>query len=1035
MKLSELAISNYRFTEAVVGLLAILGLVSFLTMRRSEDPSIDLPWATVAVVFPGADPEVVENLVVDPLEDAIDEIESVRTVEVTIEDGVALFNVEMVSGTTSLDAQNDVLQKVNEVLPDLPPEVHSVDVFRQSAVDIPVVQLALVPDGGDVRTVVELAEELERRIERIPGIARAETFGYPEREVRVNLDPDRMRALGISVDQVAGAIQAAGASIPGGFVTSGQKRLNVRTSGEFDSVEDISRALLPGIPGTILRVGDVAEVAWDEEDESHRARFVGEPAVFVTAIQRESSNVMAVRGALEPVLADVRAELPRTVRLETVFDQSQSVDARVSGFFGSLVQGIVLVGVVMFLFVGLRPALLVMLSIPLSILFALAGVDLAGYGLQQMTIVGLVIALGLLVDDAIVVIENVGRLRRLGRTRLRAALEGTADVGWPSVSGTVTTVLAFLPMSVIYSPTGDYIRSLAVTVMYALVASLFLSLTFLPLMASRVLKSHEAGDRKPPFRTHNGWLQPHLEALSHGPYRRVLTWGIGHPGRVCGLAIVTFLAALAVFPFVGVSLFPKAEKAQLIVNIEAPNGTDLEATDAIARWAEARVAEHEEVLHYATNVGADNPQIYYNIERRQGRASIGQILVELDRHESAATVVPDLRAHFDRYPGARISVIELENGPPVEAPIVFKVTGRDLETLKALARRVEDVVRSTPGTRDIRSPLDMRKSDLQVEIDRDRLALYGLDPLTVDRTVRASLAGLDVGRFRDESDDETDIVVRFPFEGPTPSADDLDRVGVTSPLGVTIPLSQVASIEFAPGTGRIDHYDDERVATVTAYAEEGHSVLAITSQVSARLNELEWPDGYGWFAGGTFAEQQEGFQGMIRALLFAVMAIFAVLVLQFKSFLQPLIVSASIPLAFVGAVLALLVTGNTFSFTAFIGVTSLVGIVINNSILLVYNANQRVRAGSPVDVAVQAAGETRFQPIILTTMTTVGGLIPLALTGSEMWSPLALAIIGGLLTSTAITLVLVPALYRLAADMMERMSHVDEEEAEALVSA
>lgn len=1027
MKLSELAISNYRFTEAIVGLLAILGLVAFFTMRRSEDPIYDLPWVNVAVVFPGADPEIVEILAVDPLEDAIDEIEEVRTIEVSIEDGVALFTVEMVPGTSSRDAQDDILQKVNEVLPDLPDEVHSVDVFRQSFSDIPVVQLALIPADGDVHTVVELAEDLERRIERIAGISRAETFGYPEREVRVGLDPDRMRALGVSVEQVAGAIQTAGASVPGGFVTSGDRRLNVRTSGDFDSLEEISRVTLPGIAGRILRVGDVADVVWSQEDETHRARFLGDPAVFVTAIQRESSNVMAVRGALEPILDEFRAELPPTVRLETVFDQSESVDTRVSGFFGSLVQGIVLVGVVMFLFVGLRPALLVMISIPLSILFALAGVELSGYGLQQMTIVGLVIALGLLVDDAIVVIENVGRLRRLGRTRLQAALEGTADVGWPSVSGTVTTVLAFLPMSVIYSATGDYIRSLAVTVMYALLASLFLSLTFLPLMASRILESHEAGDRKPPFRKHNGWLQPHLEALSHGHYRRILAWGIAHPMRVCGLATVSFMVALVIFPFVGVSLFPKAEKSQLVVNIEAPNGTDLEATDAIVRWAEARVAEHDEAILYAANVGADNPQIYYNIEPRQSRASIGQILVELDSHESAVTVVPALRERFDRYPGARISVIELENGPPVEAPIVFKITGRDLETLKTLARRVEDLVRTTPGTRDVRSPLDMRKSDLQVAIDRDRLALYSLDALTVDRTVRASLAGLDVGRFRDASNEESDIVVRFPFEGSTPSADDLDRIDVVSPVGATVPLSQVASLEFAAGTGRIDHYDDERVATVTAYVEEGRSVLALTNEIGAQLDEMEWPEGYGWFAGGTFAEQQEGFAGMVRALLFAVLAIFAVLVLQFKSFLQPLIVSASIPLAFIGAVLALLVTGHTFSFTAFIGVTSLVGIVINNSILLVYNANQRVAEGSSVDEAVQAAGETRFQPILLTTMTTVGGLVPLALTGSELWSPLALAIIGGLLTSTVITLVLVPALYRLAAGMVESMSDGEEE--------
>lgn len=1018
MKLPELAIGNYRFTEAVVALLALLGLVSFLTMPRSEDPMFDVPFINVLVVFPGADPEVIEILAVDPLEEVLEEIEAVRTLEVSVEDGIALFTVEMLAGTDSDEALDDVLQKVNEALPELPEEVHSVDVFRQSLADVSVIQYALVPEGGDPGSVEGLATEFQRRLEQAPGVLRVDTYGYPEREVRVSLDAARMRALGISVDQVAGAVQAAGASIPGGFVTSGARRLNVRTSGDFDSLADISSALLPGVDGRILRVGDVANVEWGTADEDHRARFMGDPAVFLTVIQRESANILAISSALIPIASGFEAELPAGVRLETAFDQSVSVTTRVNGFFSSLVQGIVLVGIVMFLFVGPRPAMLVMMSIPIAILFALGGVDMSGYGLQQMSIVGLVIALGLLVDDAIVVVENVGRLRRLGRTRREAALEGTAEVGWPSISGTATTVLAFLPMTLVQSATGDYVRSLPVTVIYALLASLLISLTLLPLMASRFLAPRDAGAEKPPFTKHNGWLQPRLEHLAHGRYRRVLRWSIARPGRVCAMATVSFLGAVALIPLVGVSLFPKAEKAQFLVNVEAPEGTSLDRTDAIVRWVEDRVAERPDVVLHAASVGHDNPQVYYNVEPRQPRSSIGQVLVELDAYESGVEAVPALQAHFDRYPGARVTVTEFENGPPVEAPIVFKVIGSDLPTLRELARRVEDALRSTPGTRDVRNPLGVRKTDLQVAIDRDRLALLSLDPLTVDRTVRAGLAGLEVGRFRDESNEESDIVVRFPFEGSAPTIDDLERVTLTSAVGATVPLAQVAALELAQGTGRIDHYDGERVATVTAFVQPGFSVLELTDEVSRSLEAMEWPAGYRWFAGGTFEEQQEGFAGMVQALMVAILGIFAVLVLQFKSFLQPLIIFASIPLAFIGAVLALLVTGYTFSFTAFIGVTSLVGIVINNAIILVHYTNENCAAGDSVDEALSKAGETRFQPIVLTTMTTVSGLLPLALTRSDMWSPLALAIIGGLLTSTVLTLILVPALYRLSARLL-----------------
>ena len=330
---------------------------------------------------------------------------------------------------------------------------------------------------------------------------------------------------------------------------------------------------------------------------------------------------------------------------------------------------------------------------------------------------------------------------------------------------------------------------------------------------------------------------------------------------------------------------------------------------------------------------------------------------------------------------------------------MLKVTGPELETLEELATRIEDLLLAHPDARDVRNPLGVKRTDLQVAVDPDRLALLGLDPLTVDRTVRAGVAGLEVGRLRDGEGEESDIVMRFPFMGHAPSPADLNWVTLQAPSGGSVPLSQVATVELTPGSGRIDHYDTRRVATVTAYPVGEASALDVTRDITAELESMDFPRGYEWFAGGTFEEQQEGFGGMIRALMVAVLGIFAVLVLQFRSFLQPLIIFASVPLAFVGAVLALLFTGYSFSFTAFIGITSLVGIVINNSIILVDYANRRIAAGDSVDEALRRAGEVRFQPIVLTTVTTVGGLLPLTLTGSSLWSPLGWTIIGGLLTS------------------------------------
>lgn len=1015
MKLPELAIRNRRFTQVVVVMLAALGLVSFFTMPRTEDPVFDVPFAAVVVAFPGADPAVIEALAVDPIEDEIKEIEDVKVLESAISDGVAVISAEMLPGTDPDDAYDAVLQKVNAILSELPDEIRSVEVLKPSLTDVAILQIALTgPKGAD--EVRAAAEWLEAEIGRAGGVKRVDTWGLADPQVRVNLDAERMRALGLSIDRVAAGIQAAGADIPGGYVVAGSQRFNVRTSGDFDSVEEIARVIVPGPPGALVRVSDVADVVWATEDEEHHTRFQGREAVFLSVVQRADANIFAVLDGVRPILDSAARSLPAGVEIATVFDQSVGVSERVNGFFSSLFQGVLLVGVVMFLFVGFRPALIVILSIPLSITFAIGGVDLTGFGLQQMSIVGLVIALGLLVDDAIVVVENVGRLVRSGMKPLQAAIEGTSEVAWPSASGTVTTVLAFVPMVAISSATGDYVRSLPVTVIYALVASLILSLTLVPLLASRLLKGRTAetkSARRIGWR--DGLLQRPLQRLVSGPYRRLITHAVRRPGRVVLAGAVSLGVAFALFPIVGVSLFPKAEKPQFLINIEAPEGTSLDATDEVVAFVEEALAQREEVVRYAANVGADNPQVYYNISSRQAGSNIGQLLVELDAYESADRAVADLMSVFQRYPGVRITITEFENGPPVEAPIVFKVTGPELRTLEALASRIETALVAQPGTRDVRNPLSVSRSDLALSIDTDRLALLGLDPLSVDRSVRASLAGLEVGTYRNAEGKESDIVLRFPFAERDADPTDLDRVTLYASSGGVVPLGQVARVEFAAGSGRIDHFDTERVATVTAFPVGDASVLEITRAVSDQLNAMEWPAGYDWFAGGTFEEQQEGFAGMIRALLVAVLGIFAVLVLQFRSFVQPMIIFASVPLSFVGAVLALLLTGNTFSFTAFIGITSLVGIVINNSIILVDYANRRIAAGDEVSEALRRAGETRFQPIVLTTVTTVSGLLPLTLTGSSMWSPLGWTIIGGLLTSTLLTLVLVPALYQLAA--------------------
>ncbi|MDZ4698670.1 MAG: efflux RND transporter permease subunit [Rhodothermales bacterium] len=1006
MKLPSLAIQNYPFTIVMMVLLTLLGVVSFMTMPRAEDPAIQTPGTSIIVVFPGASPADLESLIVDPIEEALNELEDIRRMASTTKDGVATVVAEFYSNVEPDDAYDKVTLAVNGVRGDFPPGVLSVETFRFSTADVSILQVALVSEAAGYRVLQEQAEELEKQLERVAGVMRAETWAYPESEVRVGLDLDKMREIGLPLDRVVQSIQANAQNIPGGSVDLGQRRYNIQTSGDYGSLDDIRNTIVHSMGDRIVYLKDIAAVDMGFEDDTYRARYNGERAVFVTVVQREGTNIFTVMEGLNARLAEFERALPEGVRMETAFDQSISVHERVNSFFGNLLQGVLLVGVVILLALGARASAIVVLAIPVSVMIAIGWVDMSGYGIQQMSIVGLVVALGLLVDNAIVVVENITRFRKMGHSGYEAAIQGTKEVGWPIVASTATTVLSFLPIVFMESDSGQYIRSMPVTVIYALLASLLISLTLTPFLASRYLKVGDGTARRTP------WLQRGLDRLVAGPYARTLTGALRRPALVLIAAFATFAGSLALFPLVGVSLFPKAEKPQFIVNVETSEGANLDYTDAVTRQVEAVLAGRDEVAGYAANIGRDNPRFYYNVIPRGEKSNIAQIMVEASDIGVMRTLIRELKTAFAAIPGADIDILELENGPPVEAPIAIKVIGDEIDQLERLASEVEGIMQGTDGTDNIDNPMRDPKTDLHVRINRDKAGLLGVPLVEIDRTVRAGLAGLPVATYRDAGGEDHAIVVRLPLEGQ-PTMADFDRINVSSFTGASIPLRQVADVELESAATRIDHYNLERNVTVTSFVEEGYSEFEVTDRVIEQLQAYPWPAGYRYFVAGKLESQQESFSGLTSALVVALLGILGVLVLQFRSFGQPLIVITAVPLAIVGAVPALLITGYTFSFSAFIGLTSLVGIVVNNSIILVDYANQLVKQGRTVEQAVREAGATRFSPIVLTTLTTVGGLLPLTLTNSTMWSPMGWVIIGGLLASTVLTLVVVPVLYKL----------------------
>jgi multidrug efflux pump subunit AcrB len=661
---------------------------------------------------------------------------------------------------------------------------------------------------------------------------------------------------------------------------------------------------------------------------------------------------------------------------------------------------------------GPRASVVVMISIPLSLAIGLFLLDLFHITINQLSIVGMVVALGLLVDDSIVVVENIERYLRMGYGKKEAAMAATRQIGLAVIGCTATLIFAFLPLMFLPEGAGDFIRSLPAAVVTTVLASLFVSLTIVPFLSSRILSGHEHPEG-------NFFLRG-LKKFINGSYRRLLHAAIARPVLTLLIALGIFLGCLALIPVVGFSVFPASEKPMFLVNIQTPLGTSLPATDTVARYVEREISHIPDLKNYATNVGRGNPRIYYNVIPQNEVSNYAQLFIQLNETPplKKRQLIDSLRQKFKDYPGAKIEVKDFEQGPPIEAPIAIRLFSDDLDTLRALSFRVEDLLKRTEGTIYVNNELTTLKTDIKVKVNKEKAGILGVPVNEIDRTVRLAVAGLDIGKFRKDNGDDYNINVCLP-RTQRQTLDALDKVYVSSYSGTSIPLSQLADIQFQSSPTSIRHYDKDRYTTVTAFLRSGYNTTKVTDVVLAALDKMTFPKGASYMAAGEVESKQQSFGGLGTIILITIFGILGVLILEFKTFRGTLIVLSVVPLGIIGAVLMLLATGNTFSFVAVIGIIALIGIEVKNSILLVDYTDQLRKGGMGLNEAIQEAGETRFVPIILTTLTAIGGLIPLVAENNPLYSPLALVIIGGLLSSTILTRVVTPVLYKLLAPRID----------------
>ena len=1005
MKISESAVKNYQFTIVVFLLLIALGIYSFIKIPQAEDPEFPISIFPVIAIYPGASPLDIEQLVVDKVEKSLDELEDIKRIKTEIKDGVAVIVVEFTSETDPDEKYDEILRQINTIRSDLPSDLYSIETLKIQAGNTNIIQSALVADKADYSELRLYADELKNEISAISGVRKAEAVAYPEQELRVAIDLPKMSQLHITLTQVIGAIESENANIPGGSIEIGPKKFNVKTSGNYESIEEVERTIVGANGGQVVYLKDIADVTWADEELTYFGRYNGERAVFLIANMKENQNIHSIRNSIYKVYDSFEKKLPSGFRIERGFDQSQNVRNKLGRLERDFLFAFLLV-LITLLPLGFRSSAIVMISIPLSIMTGITGLYLVGFSINQLSIVGAVISLGLLVDDSIVVVENISRWIREGTKPFDAAIKATGQIGTAVVGCTATLIFAFLPLMFLPGMAGKYMRTLPTSVTFIVLGSLFVALTIIPFIASIVFKGN-VDPRGNIF----------LRGLHRGidfTYGRALQWSLSNPLKTVLFAALFFFCSLYLVKLIGFSLFPRAGIPQFFITVETPRGSNLQETDRAVKFVESVLADKPEVRYYMSNIGKGNPMIFYNSFQKSAQSILGEIMCEInpDVLPRIADFIDSLRDTLNTYVNARIYVNEFENGMPVDAAIALRLVGDNLDSIKYYTGVIEDIFRKNEGTEYIRNPLSQSLTDIKIEINTEKAGMLGIPTVEIDRTIRLALAGIEAGKFRDHDGKEYSINVILP-EDTLNNLKVFEKIYVSSLSGAQIPLTHLSGIEFSSSPTLIQHYNNERSMTVSSAVKTGYNTDRVTKQILAEVSKLRLPEGFKLIPAGEIESRRESFGGIGTAILVAVFGIFAILILEFRTFKSTLIVLSVIPLGIIGGLLMLYLTGYTLSFAAAIGFVALIGIEIKNSILLVDFTNQLREKGTPLNEAILKAGEIRFLPVLLTTLTAIGGLMPIALSRSGLYSPLAWVIIGGLITSTLLARLVTPVMYRL----------------------
>ncbi len=1029
MILNRMALKRQVTVLALLVIIVVAGLYSYSTLPRESFPDITIPYVFVTTTYEGVAPADMEELITIPIERKLKGIDDVEEIRSTSAEGISTVAIKFLPKVDLDDALQKVRDKVDQAEGDLPADLQDDPVIKEvNFSDMPVIRVVL-SGPFSLRRLQNLAEDIQDRLESISGVLEARLTGGLEREIHVEFDLDRVRAYHVPFSSIIGSLTNSNVNMPGGSMDIGEGKYLVRVPEDFQHPSEIFSIVAFVRDGKPVYLRDLATIKDAFKDPLTRSRINREKSVTIGVLKRSGENIVRVTDEVKRVVNDMRPELPQTLQIDLTADQSNDVRLMVSDLENNIISGLILVLAVIFFFIGGQSAIFVALAIPYSMFITFSLLTGFNVTLNMVVLFSLILALGMLVDNGIVIVENIYRHMQQGESRQEAAAIGTDQVAWPVITSTLTTLGAFSPMLFWPGIMGEFMGYLPMTLIMALCASLFVALVINPVLSARYQKINTNKPAK---------KRASREPLIKQFYLVFLKWSLRHRWLVISSAVILLIAATLAFVFFGkgTEFFPDTEPRRAYVNIKMPEGTNLDTSDQLVARIENIVSEYEDIRYVIANIGAIGGDPF-----SQGGTGthISRVVLDFkdlhDRSRPSSEIVKEVRQRILKaIHGAEVQVEKEEEGPPTGPPINIEIFGEDILMLGELAARARKIIKDIPGLVDLKDNFVRGKPEIRVRVNKEKSALMGLDTYTIAYTVKSAINGVKAGVYR-EGKDEYDIIARLPARDRQ-SIKSLKRITVSGPQGEPIPLTSLAAVKLGSGIGAIMRLDQKRVVTVSGDVS-GRLANDVIKDIDARLSQqIDWPKGYRFQFTGEQEEQAKAQAFLSKAFFACIALILLILLTQFNSLVTPLIILASVVFSLIGVFLGLLITGTAFGIIMTgIGVISLAGVVVNNAIVLIDYINQQLAKGLSSTEALLRAGAVRFRPVMLTAITTILGLLPMA-TGisfdfskmafdiggesSQWWGPMAVAVIFGLGFATLLTLILVPVLCSLAHGLHKR---------------